>query len=153
MWRNSKACRPVMPSYSCPLSILAGCILPLFPHSYPSLHYIFSPSVFPLPLPIITPPVSHSVSLTVSSASEFRRPVQEWVINSKLIWPLMIGSGTHSSVSDWPRDEEANFPWCSWRIVVALNYHLLCVSLYVCVHHKCVQVQALSLHACARVSS
>lgn len=66
------------------------------------------------------------VCLSDSSTSEFRHPVWEWVISSKLIWPLMIGSGTHSSVSDWPGDQEANFPRCSRRIVVALNYHLLC---------------------------
>lgn len=76
-------------------------------------------------------------------------PVRQWVISSKLIWPLMIGSGTYSSVSDWPRDKEANFPWCSWRIVVALNYHLLCVSVCVCTTSVCKGW----LYACARVSS
>lgn len=74
------------------------------------------------------PPQSFPPSAYVSaSATVFRHPVRVWVISGELIWPLMIGSGTCSSVSDWARDEEANFPWCSWRIVVALNYHLLCV--------------------------
>lgn len=92
------------------------------------------------PLQVVPPFIlcsTSSLSLRLSQC-----PVREWVISGKLIWPLMIGSGTHSSVSDWPRDKEANFPWCSWRIVVALNYHLLCacvrVYVCVCVYHKCV---------------
>ncbi len=118
--------------------------------SFPTLPFI-PPITFshffsaPLHFPSI---YSLSLSLWLSSC-----PVREWVISSKLIWPLMIGLGTYSSVSDWPRDREANFPWCSWRIVVALNYHLLCVRVYVCVYHKCVPVDVVWLHACARLSS
>lgn len=106
--------------------------------SFLSLHpFAFSPSV--------------SLRLSDSSISELQPPVQEWVISSKLIWPLMIGSGTYSSVSDWPRDAEANFPWCSWRIVVALNYHLLCVC--VCSTRACTVTACVCkcLHKCLRV--
>lgn len=76
---------------------------------------------------------SSSASTLHPFPSYFSRLVQEWVISSKLILSLMIGSSTYSSVSYWPGDKEANFPWCSWRIVVALNYHLLCVLVCVCV--------------------
>lgn len=106
---------------------------------------LYPPSFFSPSILLLSPP---SVSLHLSdSISELQPPVREWVISSKLIWPLMIGSGTYSSVSDWPRDEEANFPWCSWRIVVALNYHLPCVYVCVCVAWE----HVLRLHACASV--
>lgn len=54
--------------------------------------------------------LSSSASTLHLSPSYFSRLVQEWVISSKLIWSLMIGSSTYSSVSYWPGDKEANFP-------------------------------------------
>lgn len=65
----------------------------------------------------------------------------------------MIGLRTYSSVSYWPRDKEANFPWCSWRIVVALNYHLLCVCVCVCgrgVIRVDVNIQDMDLDQCSQ---
>lgn len=120
--------------------LLAAGFLPPFPHSH---------------LPPL-PPSIHPALQPVSSASVPRRPVREWVISGKLIWPLMIGSGTCSSVPDWPRDEEANFPRCLWQIVVALNYHLLCecVLCRECTGDTCVEATAC-MHAYmhARASS
>lgn len=132
---------PIHPSWFYPSSFHT-------PLTNPSLILTLRSSYFsssPLPILHLFLPSSLSLCLWLSSC-----PVREWVISSKLIWPLMIGSGTYSSVSDWPRDEEANFPWCSWRIVVALNYHLLCVCVCVCSSAVCVHVQEC-LHKCLSV--